>query len=296
MTLKLRQIEAFRAVMREGSMVRASSVLSITQPAISYLIGSLEAAVGFALFSRQNGKLIATPEAVQLLAEVDRLYQGLDAIQAAAYQIANYERSSIRILILQSLSAGRIVNSIGQFAAAHPGLKLFLDVDHRTTIVHRINSGQADLGIVSLSSGLAANSVTLFTNELLCVSSNTGPFSDATKVEPKDLENVPIVALKNVGVVRQKVDSWFAKAGIEPTYVIEVGDAGTAIELVRGGLGVTIVSGFSFPERRDSGLQAVTLAPSEHVEIGAVTPPTQIENRAVAALIEFLRRTVTNTA
>lgn len=33
MALKLRQIEAFRAVMREGSMVRASAAMAITQPA-----------------------------------------------------------------------------------------------------------------------------------------------------------------------------------------------------------------------------------------------------------------------
>lgn len=43
--------------MREGSMVRASSAMAITQPAISYLISSLEKEVGFELFSRRGGKL-----------------------------------------------------------------------------------------------------------------------------------------------------------------------------------------------------------------------------------------------
>lgn len=294
MNLKLRQIEAFRAVMREGSMVRASAALSITQPAVSYLIGSLEAAVGFTLFSRQGGKLTATPEAIQLMAEVDRLYLGLDAIQSAALQIANYERSSIRILITQALSAGRIVNSIGQFAAAHPGLKLFLDVDHRTTIVHRINTGQADLGIFSRSSGVDATFTKLFDSELLCVSSTSGPLNGASNVDANMLEDVPFVALKSNGLIRPKVENWFAQAGVKPNYVIEVGDAGTAIELVRGGLGVTIVSSFSFPDRQDSGLLALPLIPVEHVEIGAFTPSSQHENRAVGALIEFLQHTVSH--
>lgn len=49
MPIKLRQIEAFRTVMREGSMVRASAAMAVTQPAISYMISGLEAAVGFPL-------------------------------------------------------------------------------------------------------------------------------------------------------------------------------------------------------------------------------------------------------
>lgn len=38
-------------------MVRASSAMAITQPAISYLISGLEKEVGFELFSRRGGKL-----------------------------------------------------------------------------------------------------------------------------------------------------------------------------------------------------------------------------------------------
>lgn len=75
-------------------MVRASSAMAITQPAISYLISGLEKEVGFELFSRRGGKLTPTPEALQLMAEVNRLYDGLDGIKAAAQQIANHERAT----------------------------------------------------------------------------------------------------------------------------------------------------------------------------------------------------------
>lgn len=293
MALKLRQIEAFRAVMREGSMVRASSAMSVTQPAISYLIGSLEAEVGFGLFSRRGGKLTPTPEALQLMAEVDRLYDGLDGIQTAARQIANHERATVRILITQALAGGRIVRAIGQFAVAHPGLKFDVDVDHRMTILHRISSGQADLGILSLPPKMDdAIATRLFDSEFLCVSSVPGTLDTKSKITPHDLAEVPIVALKAGGVIRPKVESWFSDAGIRPNFVIEVGDAGTAIELVRGGLGVTIVSSFSVPERRLPGLLALPLEPRQDVEIGAMVPVTQHPNRAARALVDFLRTSI----
>ncbi|WKU19712.1 LysR family transcriptional regulator [Advenella alkanexedens] len=291
MALKPRQIEAFRAVMREGSMVRASAVMAITQPAISYLINSLETAVGFTLFSRQGGKLSATPEALQFMAEVERLYDGLDRIQEIARQIANYERAAIRILITSAFSAGRIVNGIGQFAAKHPGLKLDIDVEQRMNIMHRINSGQADLGILSLPTGMDGLIVTkLFSTELLCVSSTKGLLEDQDSVTPQSLENLPMVALKSGGLIRPKIEDWFNEAGVKPNYVIEVGDAGTAIELVKGGLGVTIVSSFSFPEQKDSGAIALPLEPPQFIDIGVLLPITQHPNRAVQSLVEFLQK------
>ncbi len=60
MVLKLRQIEAFCSVMREGSMVRASSAMAITQPAISYLISGLEKE-GRCCINRFQAKLPQTP-------------------------------------------------------------------------------------------------------------------------------------------------------------------------------------------------------------------------------------------
>lgn len=292
MALKLRQIEAFRAVMREGSMVRASAAMAITQPAVSYLISSLESTVGFPLFSRQGGKLSATPEALQLMTEVEHLYEGLDGIESAARRIANYDKAVIRIHMSQALAASRILSSIGQFAAAHPGLKLDLDVGHRSSILHRINSGQIDLGILSLTPEVESVSTKLFSSELLCLSAAPGLLDGQQAVTPRSLAATPIVTLRTSGLVRRIVDAWFADAGVIPKYVIEAADPAMAIELVRGGLGVTIVSSLSVPKRQDSSLVAVPLVPKQAVEIGAVTPTSRHPNRAVRALIELLKTTL----
>ncbi len=289
MALKLRQIEAFRTVMREGSMVRASVAMSITQPAISYLIGSFESAVGFSLFSRQGGKLTPTPEALQLMAEVDRLYDGLEAIESVAKEIANYERDVVRVIITQPLSAGRIVTNIGKFVAAHPGLRLSIDVDKRSALVHRIHSGYADLGICSLSTGDESLGTRLFSSELILVSEAPGLFEPGTEITPQRLAEIPLVALTTRGLIRSVVDAWFAEARVEPNYVLEAADAAMAMELVRGGLKATVISSLSFPSGAESGLVAVPLVPGRHVEIGTIVPTSQHPNRVVKALIDFLK-------
>src|SRR3546814_17260281 len=72
MSLNLRQIEVFRAVMSTGSISGASKVLHVSQPAVSRLLSYTETRVGFPLFERIKGRLYATPEAKRLFREVDR--------------------------------------------------------------------------------------------------------------------------------------------------------------------------------------------------------------------------------
>ena len=276
-------------------MVRASSAMAITQPAISYLISGLEKEVGFELFSRRGGKLTPTPEALQLMAEVNRLYDGLDGIKAAAQQIANHERATVRVLLTQALASGRIMNAIGQFAVAHPGLKLDVDVDHRLTIMHRISSAQADLGILSLPPEMdGAIATKLFDSELLCVASAPGFLHGGVNVSPADIDGIPVVGIKPGGVIRPMVANWFAAAGVSPKFVIEVGDAGAAIELVRAGLGVTIVTSISLPEHQRAGLISLPLDPIQKFEIGVIVPLMQHPNRAAQALVESLRVSLKN--
>ncbi|HAD86250.1 MAG TPA: transcriptional regulator, partial [Rhodospirillaceae bacterium] len=77
MRLNLRQVEAFRAVFQTGSMTAAGELMGGSQPAVSRLIRDLEAETGLPLFERAGGRVIATPDAVALIREVERSFHGL---------------------------------------------------------------------------------------------------------------------------------------------------------------------------------------------------------------------------
>jgi DNA-binding transcriptional LysR family regulator len=295
MGLKLRQIEAFRAVMREGSMVRAASVLFVTQPAVSYLISTMETAVGFPLFVRAAGKLSPTPEAYQLASEVDRLYEGLDGIEVAAKLIANHQKAVLRLLLTSALSSRSIVSVIGRYAAAHPGIRLDIDVAHRAAVVRRVAGAQADLGLVSLpvESNLAI-ATPLFASPLVCVVPRTGSTAALHRATPTDLSGHALVALKSSGTIRPLVDRWFQSGGVTPRIEIEARHAWVAIDMARAGVGIAIVSRLSLPEaiESDASVTVLPLEPEVSITIGAVTPLAQQPHRAVQSLLEHLREQV----
>lgn len=164
------------------------------------------------------------------------------ASKAAARQDRqSHERATVRVLLTQALASGRIMNAIGQFAVAHPGLKLDVDVDHQLTIMHRISSAQADLGILSLPPVMEGLLRRAIRRRAPVCRVRLASFGQVN-VSPADLDGIPVVGIKPGGVIRPMVENWFATAGVSPKFVIEVGDAGAAIELVRAGLGVTIVT------------------------------------------------------
>ncbi|MGT2476515.1 LysR family transcriptional regulator [Paraburkholderia terrae] len=293
MGLKLRQIEAFRAVMRAGSMTAAADMLAIGQPAVSYQISSLEAAVGFVLFSRAKGKLAPTPEAYQLLAEVDRLYDGLSGIEAAAVEIAGHHRAILRVLLTSAFSNTLIVGAIGRFAASHPGLRIDLDAAHRPVVVRNVANGLADIGIVSLPVNVSRTIVEpLFTSELVCVFPRTHPLADKDTVTPDDLASLPLIAMKPGGVIRPILERWFTGAGLHRVFDYEVRDAWAAIELVRAGVGVTVVSRISAASQigtYDDALKTAAVDSIESVEVAAIMPETDGGNRTAASLLAFLK-------
>src|SRR5437763_14570964 len=58
--LNLRALDAFRHTLQGGSATAAARELGISQPAVSRLLARLEREVGFELFWREKGRLIAT--------------------------------------------------------------------------------------------------------------------------------------------------------------------------------------------------------------------------------------------
>ena len=75
--INLRQIEAFKGVIENGTVSRASQLLNISQPAMSKLIAHLEADTGLRLFDRVKGRLAPTEHAMRLYEEVGRIFAGV---------------------------------------------------------------------------------------------------------------------------------------------------------------------------------------------------------------------------
>ncbi|MFC5445970.1 helix-turn-helix domain-containing protein [Rhizobium halophytocola] len=81
--IKHRPVEAFREVMRSGSISAAAENLEISQPAVSRLIKDLEAEIGFALSTRHGSRIAPTTAAHEFFEVVERSSPGSITVSRA---------------------------------------------------------------------------------------------------------------------------------------------------------------------------------------------------------------------
>ncbi|MBT7588454.1 MAG: LysR family transcriptional regulator, partial [Gemmatimonadetes bacterium] len=60
--MNLKQLEAFRATLRTGSVTGAAKALAVSQPSVTRLVKELERSIGFVLFVRSGRGLASTVE------------------------------------------------------------------------------------------------------------------------------------------------------------------------------------------------------------------------------------------
>ena len=76
--MNLRQLEAFRATLRIGSVTGAAKQLTLSQPSVTRLVKELERSVGFPLFVRSGRGLVATVEGRRFGDAVEGMFAGTD--------------------------------------------------------------------------------------------------------------------------------------------------------------------------------------------------------------------------
>ena len=82
MHITLRQLEAFHAIARGGSLTAAAAQLNLSKGALSATLQQLEGHLGAPLFDRQLNRLYLNPRGRSLLPQVDSLLAQLRAIEA----------------------------------------------------------------------------------------------------------------------------------------------------------------------------------------------------------------------
>lgn len=292
--LNHRQLEAFRAVMQMGTVTSAASVLSISQPAVSRLLGDLESALKIHLFKRDKGRLIPTHEAQTLYKEVERSFVGLDAITRLAERLRDYRSGTLRLATMPALALSYLPLVTHRFLQSHPGVTLDLQVLPSLTVEHWVVTQRIEVGFVAqwrVDQAIASES--LLTAPLLAVLPPDFEIPDDGIIRPQHLKDLPFISLEMGLRTRFAIDQVFAKADIARLNVVETSMTHVACKLVAQGTGVTLVDPLAALSFREYGVKVAPFAPDitfdYHILYSAQSPPSLLAQHFVT----HVRREVT---
>ncbi len=241
--LNLRQLETFRAVMIAGSIIGASKLMNVTQPAVSRTVGLLEGRLGYALFLRRGRRIVPTPEAEALYREVERTYRSIEAISQVAHDIGVQRAGSLRVATLPALSQWLVPQAISRFLSARPNVTVFVQSLPSVQIAELVSTRQFDVGIVDMPvSRPAIDIVELGASTAVAVIPAAHRLAALDRISVSDLAGERMILLSQHSFTRYKIDDAFSAAGVAPVVVMETPSSAIACALVAAGAGVTIAS------------------------------------------------------
>lgn len=145
--MRLRHIEVFEAIRRTGSLTEAAAALHISQPAASKLLAHAEAQLGFKLFERIKGRLIATREAEILAPEIGRVSQNLNSVRRLAASLRENPHGHLRVGCAPALGLGLLPAAVRASREDHPGLTFDIHTYHRAELLQGLLARELDLAI-----------------------------------------------------------------------------------------------------------------------------------------------------
>ena len=146
--LNLRQLEAFRATMRSGSITEAAEIMHISQPSVSRLIADIERSVGFPLFLRSGRGLTPTLEANTFYKGVEGMFVGVERLQELADSIRTTSGGIISIGTIQSIAAFELPRAVNQLYQRYDDIRFMIHARNTPGILDAVQMNQFDLGIV----------------------------------------------------------------------------------------------------------------------------------------------------
>ena len=244
--MNIKQLEAFKAIMSTGSTIGAATRMDLSQSAVSRLLSQREEHLGFALFLRRKGRLMATPEAEELLAEVVGLVDGVQRIQRLAdeMRLGRSRKSLLKVGVPTSMAQELLAQIVADFLKRHDDIVVELLTGSYDMIERAVLDRSADLGFVRLPTELAGFDVEpVLQTEGVCVMPADHPLTRHSCIEVQHLRNIPLVMLGRQRALRAELNQVFRAANLTPQVRIEVHSVGAACSFVAQGLGVSIVNG-----------------------------------------------------
>lgn len=242
--MELRQLEAFVAVAEERNFTRAAARLYVAQSGLSATIRSLERELHAELFVRTTRMVELTSAGQALLSEARRtLASARDAADAVA-AVEGVERGTLTLGVLQASTLINLPGLLQRYRKAYPGIHLAFRQASTADLGHLLADREVDVIFTTESDETPSEflSIPLLRTPLVIAFSRDDPLAGRWAVHLKAVGDRTLVGFPPGWGMRILTDVAMTHAGVQPNYEFEVNDTNTLLDLVEGGLGVTVIA------------------------------------------------------
>lgn len=286
--MRARQLEVFIALMRAGTVTAAARALNISQPALSQILLHTEDELGFALFDRVKGRLVATPEAHEILPDAERIFAGLDGLRRKTADLRFGRAGLVRIAASAPPAMTIVPRALAAFRAHHPDVRLRSHIAPLVSILQMLRDGDAGLGIAfddRVGPDLLADVVAQL--PLVCLLPVGHALADRDVIRLTDLADQTLISYRADTRPAEEIAHAARLAGVSLSVTLEIDVSLSAVGFVQQGLGVALVDGL-LPWTQFSGLTVRPIADAPKLPITLIRGSRPLST-AEAQMEQYLR-------
>ena len=290
MDLEVRHLRLVSAVADCGSLTRAGDRLHLTQSALSHQLRDIESRLGAALFLRVGKRLVLTPAGERLLASAREVLARLHQTEHDIRQMGRENAGVLRLTTECYTCYHWLPPLLTKYRRKFPRVEVRIDVDATRTPVDTLLAGKVDVALMSTPvRDRRLTSTPIFDDEVVVIAAPTHPFARKTYVKVADMhgETLLLYPPKEESLILNQV---LLPAGAVPGRIDEIQLTEAIIELVKAGLGVSVIARWAVePVVKSGALVARPLgARGQHRRWSAVMPKDLAKADFVREFINLL--------
>lgn len=240
--ISFRKLQSLLAFMETGNLARAAERLGTTAVSIHRALHSLEEAVRCPLFQPKGRQLVPTDAARELADAARDVLKRLSEGIRATREAAGYGSDRLRIGSLYSLTNGTVPTVVIALKHRRTDLQAELVLGSNADLAQKLRDGEIDAALMGhLGIDPDIESEVLFDDEIGFAAPTKSPYARQSAVDLAACAEERFVSLTEGFVTFEGFTEAFRIAGYSPQVVMRTGDIFSLMNLVRGGVGYTLL-------------------------------------------------------
>ena len=251
------QLRAFAAVAEKLHFREAAADLGLSQPALSGAVAALEDCLGARLVERTTRRVLLTPAGALVAVHAHRVLAAMDELVDAAQVSARPFTGRLRLGVIPTVAPYLLPVLLRPLRDAYPDLSPVIHEEQTPAILEGLAGGRLDAAVLATAvEGAGLVHLPLYAEDFVLAVPTDHPSAAAGKVSVEDLAQFDVLLLEEGHCLRDQALDLCHGVGATRLDTTQATSLATLVQLVAGGLGVTLLprSAAAVEARRGSGL------------------------------------------